>query len=286
VALLVLAVYVLTLSDINAIVLGTGLTSEPGEGAVSFAFYTIFAIVYAILGWMFTFGGMLGIYTPLVPYTIFTFGAIGWFIAVIEAMIAAPFVALGILSPGGQSELLGKADAGLMILFNTFLRPSLMIMGMMAAMLFSPVVVTLINSTFLAVMGSITPNPGIMELMLFMSAYASLVLTALNKSFALIHLVPDRVMSWIGHHHAGVGGSDGSDATGAMKGATDSMGGGANAAAAGSTKGAGSAAAGSAKKQQSEDAAADNAGIMAGTEGASIGGTKAKRDAEKAKKGK
>ncbi len=44
----------------------------------------------------FSLGIFLGYYLPLYPYMLFTFGVIGWIIIVIEAMVAAPLVAMGI----------------------------------------------------------------------------------------------------------------------------------------------------------------------------------------------
>jgi conjugal transfer/type IV secretion protein DotA/TraY len=203
--------------------LGTGSPTNGALEGAKFLFQSTYVAIAAFMGWCFTFGGMLGIYTPLIPFIIFTSGALGWFISVIEAMVAAPFVALGILSPSGHHELLGKADAGLMILFNTFMRPTLMIVGMMAAMILAPVAVSLVNSGFENVMTSIDSTPGLYELIVFITAYASLILTVMNKCFALIHIVPDRALTWIGGA-AGSAGSDASDATNAAKSATGAAG--------------------------------------------------------------
>jgi conjugal transfer/type IV secretion protein DotA/TraY len=215
------------------LILGSGSATNGALEAIKFFSYGVYAILMAFMGWAFSVGGMLGIYTPLIPYIIFISGAVGWFISVIEAMVAAPFVALGILSPSGQHELLGKADAGLMILFGTFLRPTLMIVGMMASMILAPIVVSLVNSGFKSVMLSINSSPGIYELIVFISAYMSLIVTVLNKAFSLIHIVPDRALTWIGGA-AGSAGSDAGEATGAAKSATSAAGD----AAAGAAKGA------------------------------------------------
>ncbi len=96
---------------------------------------------------------MLGIgmttayYVPLIPYMIFTFGAIAWFMAVVEAMVAAPIVALGIIHPEGH-DAFGKGEAAIMILMNVFLRPAMMIIGYIAAISLSYVGVWLLNASF------------------------------------------------------------------------------------------------------------------------------------------
>jgi conjugal transfer/type IV secretion protein DotA/TraY len=204
---LVIASAILVIASLNGMGLGSGPTISPAEAAVMFVVYGSWAVLMLYCGWCFTFGGMLAVYAPLVPYIIFTFGAIGWFAAVFEAMAAAPFVALGILSPNGQHEILGKAEPAMLILLNTFLRPSLMIMGMMAGMILVPQVVAMINSGFNAVMSSISTgsSTGPIEMILFITAYATLVITAMNKCFALIYLLPDKVLTWIGGHGGSAG---------------------------------------------------------------------------------
>jgi defect-in-organelle-trafficking protein DotA len=78
---------------------------------------------------------------------IFTFGAIAWLMAVIEAMVAAPIVALGVTHPEGH-EAFGKGEQAVMILMNVFLRPSMMIIGYIAAIALSYVSVWIINAGF------------------------------------------------------------------------------------------------------------------------------------------
>lgn len=225
--------------SINIIALGTGMTESPVKNFLIFLMNSLWTILLAFMAWCITFGGMLAVYVPLIPYILFTMGAIGWFTATIEAMVAAPLVALGILSPGGQSETLGRGGPAIMIMLNIFLRPSLMIMGMMSGMLLATIVVSMINSGFKGVMGSINGTPGLPELIMFISAYCTIVVTALNKCFSLIHVIPSQVMSWIeggAGHKAGVGGEEAAAEAvkGAVKGAAEST-------ASGATKSVGAA---------------------------------------------
>lgn len=220
--------------------LGNGVVSGLGAGfwALFLFLVPVFLAFEAVL---FSIGATLAIYVPLIPYMIFTLGVIGWLIAAIEAIVAAPLIALGILAPGGQHPVLGRADPAVMMLFNLILRPSLMVFGMMASMLLSVVVVNMINSGFGAVMTNIIPAPGLVELILFMVAYTMLIVTALNKCFSLIYHVPDRVLSWIGGHHMGYGEEQ---ALGGIKGGVEAGGtqvGGAAKGALGEAKGAGKA---------------------------------------------
>lgn len=183
---------------INPMVIGTGLTMNPaGEVAKALAnFFGPFIVI--LISTLFTLGATLGIYVPLIPYMIFTMGAIGWLFAVIEAMVAGPIIALGILSPGGQHDILGRAEPAMMMLFNLFLRPSLMVFGMMAAMIVSIPAVNLVNSGFAAVLTSIISNPGLFETIMYIAVYVSFIITVLNKCFSLIYIIPEKILTWIG----------------------------------------------------------------------------------------
>ncbi len=75
----------------------------------------------ALLLALFTTGAVLAFYLPLIPFLIFTFAAIGWFIGVIESIVAAPLVALGIMHPEGPSEVLGRSEQGFMLILGVFL---------------------------------------------------------------------------------------------------------------------------------------------------------------------
>ncbi|EKD73663.1 MAG: Defect in organelle trafficking protein [uncultured bacterium] len=183
---------------INPMFMGTGLTMSPMGEAIKAAIGLFTPFIALLVGSLYSLGALLGIYIPLIPFVIFTVGAIGWLVAVIEAMVAAPIVALGILSPGGHHDILGRAEPALMMIFNLFLRPLLMVFGLMAALLLSIAVVNLVNAGFLYVIRQIQTAPGLFEQILFIAAYVSLLVTALNKTFSLIYAIPERVLTWIG----------------------------------------------------------------------------------------
>src|SRR3990167_2103914 len=132
---------------ISLFAIGTGGVNPIGPAA-TFLYLVLAPPLLGFLGLLIAYGALLGVYIPLIPYVIFTFGVIGWMTSVIEAMVAGPLVALGILSPSGQHELLGKAEPALMLIFNIFLRPELMVFGLIFAMLLASVLVSLVNDTF------------------------------------------------------------------------------------------------------------------------------------------
>ena len=146
---------------------------------------------------------VMSVYVPMIPYIIFGFGVIGWMIAVVESMIAAPIVVLGLTHPEGQHDIYGRAEPAVQLILNLFLRPSLMIFGMVGGMVISYVAINFINAMFFQISGmneTITYfNP--VKLLAYLTIYVSLVIAILNRCFSLIHLIPDQVLRWISNQH-------------------------------------------------------------------------------------
>ena len=182
-----------------------------------------------VVGWaviMLGIGMTTAYYVPLVPYMIFTFGAIAWFMAVVEAMVAAPIVALGIIHPEGH-DAFGKGEAAIMILMNVFLRPAMMIIGYIAAISLSYVGVWLLNASFDHAVNFMQPGgdiedggllngvnqaapsigtvsagytewAGIFAYFFSILLYTMMYMTIVEKAFTLIAVLPDKVLRWIG----------------------------------------------------------------------------------------
>ena len=198
----------------STVVVVMGITVNPLQGVSTIIFSYILPVVFFLLGYLIAIGGLLGIYLPLLPFIIFSFGAMGWFMGVIEAITAAPIIAIGILMPGGQHEIMGRAEASIMMTLNIFLAPTLMIFGLVSAMLLAFVLVEFINGGFNLVLVNMAASPsgagvgptiGVIEAFLYLMAYSYLVITVLNKCYSLIFFLRDRVITWVGGHATGFG---------------------------------------------------------------------------------
>lgn len=166
-------------------------------------------LVMAWLGVMMAIGFLTAYYIPFLPYMIFTFASIAWLMAVIEAMVAAPIVALSITHPEGEGPFGGKAEQALMILMNVFLRPALMIIGYISGIILSYVCIWVINSGFSNVLPFMqgpsswsAPNVGTQEE----------ALTGLGQAAALAVAGP------VGAAAVGVGASEGGGVGKQLKG--------------------------------------------------------------------
>lgn len=110
--------------------------------------------LFALAAAMFAVGVILGFYLPLYPYIIFTFGVIGWMVAVIEAMVAAPLVCLGLTHPENH-DFLGSAAQSLMLFLGVFLRPTLILIGLIAGMILSYVSLSMVVYTFTGILSDL-----------------------------------------------------------------------------------------------------------------------------------
>lgn len=154
----------------------------------------IFLILVAVL-W--TAGLTLALYVPLIPYLVFTFTALTWFVLVVEALVAAPIIALGLVSPA--AEVLGKASPAVTLITSIFLRPSLMIIGFILSMQLVRATIALIQYSFTEVIHFLSPTLGIFGQIILIGLYTGLAIAIIHECFSLIYVLPDKIIRWIGH---------------------------------------------------------------------------------------
>jgi|GEM_PF-3382222 len=172
---------------------------QPLGHTVNFILTIIMPIAILMISLLWTAGLTLGIYIPMIPYLVFTFCALSWMIMVIEAMLAAPLIALTLIVP--SEDEIGKAGHAIIILLGIFLRPILMVLGFVLAIQLLIVAIGMLNAGFWATMLSATGGSsgvGVFGLIAILLLYASIALGMVHEAFSLIYLVPNKVMRWIG----------------------------------------------------------------------------------------
>lgn len=175
--------------------------ANPLPSAIQSAMSWFVPLLTTLLIAMFVMGATLAYYVPLIPYILFLFGGVGWIIGVIESIVAAPLVALGIAYPE-EHEILGKAQPAVMLLTNIFIRPSLMVIGFIAAISLTYVGVWLLNLGFanslVALTAGTTGFAWVIAPIAILAIYTLIVVQLLNQAFGLIHVLPDEVLRWVG----------------------------------------------------------------------------------------
>lgn len=173
---------------------GGWIVSALGSGAVGFgAMLEAFATIFLMMGFP------LAYILPLVPFVRFFFGVLIWIGQVIESVIAIPLVALAQLNPEG-SGFPGKAQLAYMFAFSIFLRPVLMVFGLIAAMLIFNVAANFMSFGFAAAVvstGGTSYGHEVLSKMAFTGLYIFIMMGCANKCFELITHVPNDALDWM-----------------------------------------------------------------------------------------
>lgn len=152
---------------------------------------------------------------PVMPFIYFLFAVSGWVKTIFEAIVAMPLWALShIVRMDGNGIPGPAATNGYFLLFEIFLRPVLIVFGLLASItIFSSLVVTL-NSVFdmvvnaggfdqrAAVDGSLTDfidsARGPIDEFFYTAVYVIIVYMMGLSCFKLIDLIPNNMLRWAG----------------------------------------------------------------------------------------
>lgn len=212
-----LALQAITMSIIAALAVAAaaaGATVIGGTGLMSALLTPIGGDLSFILNGLAILGGFLGHVLPMLPYLIWTLTMISYLALAAEAIIAAPVWCFAHLKAGGEG-IHGQAGSGYSIIFNILLYPSLMVGGLIAGMALTTLGVAVVNVTFGAALAdslagvSTTQQSiqaaglgGLLSILagwlIRLAIYVGLVIVICERSFALIHVLPEKVMRWAG----------------------------------------------------------------------------------------
>jgi conjugal transfer/type IV secretion protein DotA/TraY len=147
-----------------------------------------------------SFGTIIAYVIPMVPSFMWMFGVLGLLILVIEAVLAGPLWAFAHLRMGG-SGLSGQAgDMGYLFTLDIFLRPMLMIFGMLCGLATFEIIGTWVGRSLYVAFGIAQGNNsiGMMGNLAFLAMTATTFITLAERCFALVTWLPDRIMIWLG----------------------------------------------------------------------------------------
>lgn len=166
------------------------------------------------------------VFLPSLPYTLFMIVFVGWVLAVLQSIIAAPLWAVMHMTP--DRTFVGSQTQGYLLLLSLFARPALAILGLFAAVLVSDPVIDYIAQSFFAMRGAVVASTGsvgaISEFLTFawwFMVFGLTLLPVLYMIFGLPQTLPDQVLRWIG---AGIGDLGETNAVGQMRGGMASAG--------------------------------------------------------------
>lgn len=161
-----------------------------------------------------TTGFLLYYIVPFLPFIYFFFAVGAWFKAIFQAMVGAPLWALAHLRIDGHG-LAGPAAAnGYFLILEIFLRPILMIFGLLGAISIFAALVSVLNQVWDLVTANLTgfdvqsevATPSAMRTLFrgpideffFTIIYTIVVYIMAMSCFKLIDLIPGNILRWMG----------------------------------------------------------------------------------------
>ncbi len=156
-------------------------------------------LIFALSGSLIGFSSILAFYLPIAPFIIWFGVLIGWLVMVVEAVIAAPMWAIAHVHPDGDG-IAGRGGQGYSLILGLMLRPALAVVGLVAAMTLIIPVGQLFNRTYWAVFDMSQGNSfqGLFAFAACISIFSVTYLAIINRMFALIHVIPDQILRWMG----------------------------------------------------------------------------------------
>lgn len=181
------------MSTVAGVIKGVATWFADTFGFMSPSLYTIMYLGY-----------FLGIWLPMIPFYIFAIGVVGWLIFVVEMMAAGMLWAAAHTTPARDSSFIGSQMQGYMLLMSGFFRPSLMIIGLVAANAILYPAVVFVNYAFLAKFTAMQQDSltVITSVAGYLLVYTFLMFSVFTLVFGLSQSLPDRILRWVG---AGVG---------------------------------------------------------------------------------
>lgn len=182
-------------------VLGLVLSVIPAGFDVDWNNSTLAHLIGTVGKGMFLGGLMISIYLPILPLLRVAFAVLTWITSVFEAVVMVPIAALAHLSSEGEG-LAGGARTVWILWLNVLLRPVLVVLGFVGAMLVFNAFAIYFHSAFLHGVGLVRAQLGvisqILSLFTYTVVYVFTLYTSANTTFKMLDLVPDAMMRWIG----------------------------------------------------------------------------------------
>ena len=197
---------------------GSGILLKSMEGFAGTAASTAsgFLITFGMIS--LTAGFVLYYVVPFLPFIFFFFSFGGWVKGIFEAMVGAPLWALAHIRIDNAGLPGQAALSGYFLIFEVFLRPILMVFGLLASISIFSALVKVLNMIFERVVtnltgfnvsGEITTGGGLGSAQLayirggvdeffFTVVYVVIVYMMGMSSFKLIDLIPNNILRWIG----------------------------------------------------------------------------------------
>lgn len=140
----------------------------------------------------------------LVPFIIivhFLLATFNWFLVIAEAMVAVPVWLLTKFMPARSDTFVGNSGQGYLFFLGILLRPALIVIGLLVALLLMRVGLDITHLFFRGALAMLSPDGGIATAMIGASGifvYALVMFTIISMAAGQISALPETVLGWIG----------------------------------------------------------------------------------------
>jgi conjugal transfer/type IV secretion protein DotA/TraY len=174
--------------------LAGGIIQQAGSLITTFSIFVFVAAISASI--------LLAFVLPMMPFIKFLFGVIAWFKSIAEAIVGVPLWALAHISTDGNG-LPGKhGEQGYYVLLHIFLRPVLMLFGLILALILVNVAISFLNLTYnyavSGALGETITDANILIKFVYSIMYAVIAYSIANTCFKMIDILPQNSMMMIG----------------------------------------------------------------------------------------
>ena len=153
-------------------------------------------------------GLLMGFILPMLPWVLWVSALLGWFILVVEAVIAGPIWALAHMRMDGEVISGPMGEHGYRLALSIMMRPVLMVIGLIAGLVVLTIFIPFIGASIWvaeAMNDGAGAGDGIIGRAVLMVLQSFMMVYVCYRCFQLITHVPDRVLRWIGHGGEGLG---------------------------------------------------------------------------------
>lgn len=159
--------------------------------------------IASIIPWLDLLAFYFGVFLPSLPYTIFIIAVIGWFLAVLQTVFAAPLWAVMHMTP--DRTFVGSQTQGYLMFLSLFMRPVLIIAALFAAMLLANPIILYVSKAFWAMRtANVSSAESIGFYVQFLTwknwliMYGMILLPVIYMIYGLTNTLPDAILTWIG----------------------------------------------------------------------------------------
>lgn len=157
-------------------------------------------LFFGLATMMFLPGIFLFYLLPFLPFINFVTGVITWLISLLQAVVAIPVIAIAHITPHGEGLPSGSARGAYTMILQIFLRPVMMIFGLLVAVVIMNTGIGFLNNVFFNIykVNMAGAADGLLSNVVFMGLYTAGCWGIVNAAITAIDDFPLNAVKWIG----------------------------------------------------------------------------------------